>query len=327
MSGPADAGQHTLEPHRRALQVHCYRMLGSFHDAEDAVQETFVRAWHGLPAFEGRASVRNWLYRIATNVCLNALAARAAASRVLPQDVGPPTDQMPDREPATDIPWLEPYPDALLEGVADDRPGPDARYELRESVHLAFVAAIQRLPPRQRAVLLLRDVMGWSAVETAELLESSVAAVNSALQRARTELQDRLPPSGARVETVSDRDRALLDRYVRAWEQADAGEFTALLKEDAVFTMPPWRQWYRGPRDIAAFFARTARPGGPAPFRLVPTRANGQMAFAFYTRWHSLDWRLHSIQIVTIGEGAIAGMTSFVVPALGSAFGLPSVLP
>ena len=189
--GDRRAFQQLTEPRRRELLVHCYRMLGSFHDAEDLVQETLLRAWRGLKGFDGRASTRYWLYRIATNACLNALATRASAGRVLPETESPATEQMPDREPATDIAWLEPYPDSALEQIADDAPGPDARYEMREAVQLAFIAAIQLLPPRQRATLLLTDVLGWSAAESARLLDSSVAAVNSALQRARTTLEER----------------------------------------------------------------------------------------------------------------------------------------
>jgi len=326
--GDRQAFQQLTEPHRRELQVHCYRMIGSFHDAEDLVQETLLRAWRGLQAFDGRASTRYWLYRIATNACLNVLATRASAGRVLPETHGPASEQMPDREPASDIDWLEPYPDSALERIADNAPGPDARYEMRESVQLAFIAAIQLLPPRQRAALLLRDVLGWSAVESARLLDSSVAAVNSALQRARVTLEERLPGGPPRIATpASDAQRALLDRYVRAWESRDVAGFTALLKEDAVMSMPPWKQWYRGRTAIAAFFGRTGRPGGHAPFRLVPTAANRQPAFAFYSRWQSPEWRFHSVQLLTLHEHSVAAMTSFVMPALASVFDLPVVLP
>src|SRR5438034_1644739 len=198
--GDRRAFQQLTEPHRRELLVHCYRMLGSFHDAEDLVQETLLRAWRGLKSFDGRASTRYWLYRIATNACLNALATRASASRVLPETESPATEQMPDREPASDIAWLEPYPDSALEQIADEAPGPDVRYEMREAVQLAFIAAIQLLPPRQRAALLLRDVLGWSAADVARLLDASVASVNGALQRARAMIDKRFPtgrPSGA----------------------------------------------------------------------------------------------------------------------------------
>jgi RNA polymerase sigma-70 factor (ECF subfamily) len=290
--GDRRAFQQLTEPHRRELLVHCYRMLGSFHDAEDLVQETLLRAWRGLKGFDGRASTRYWLYRIATNACLNTLATRASAGRVLPETESPATEQMPDREPASDIAWLEPYPDSALEQIADDAPGPEARYEMREAIQLAFIAAIQLLPPRQRATLLLTDVLGWSAAESARLLDSSVAAVNSALQRARTTLEERLAGRPRRVAAAaSEEQRALLERYVRAWESTDVDGFTALLKEDAVMSMPPWRQWYRGRAAIATFFAGTGRPGGHAPFRLVPTAANRQPAFAINSCGQSPEWR------------------------------------
>jgi RNA polymerase sigma-70 factor (ECF subfamily) len=234
---------------------------------------------------------------------------------------------MPDREPASDIDWLGPYPDSALERIADHAPGPAARYETREAVQLAFIAAIQLLPPRQRAALLLNDVLGWTPVESARLLDSSVAAVNSALQRARMTLDARLPGPPPVVAAASDAQRALLDRYVRAWEDTDLDGFTALLREDAVMSMPPWKQWYRGRAAIAAFFGFTGRPGGHAPFRLVPTAANRQPAFAFYSRWQSAEWRFHSIQVLTLDERAIVAMTSFVMPALAPVFDLPVVLP
>lgn len=183
--GDRDAFQRLAEPYRKEVQLHCYRMLASFHDAEDLVQDTFLRAWRAFDGFEGRASFRSWLYRIATNACLNALASRASAWRVLPEARGPATDTMPGPAPAADIAWLEPYPDAALDGVADAAPGPEARYEMREAVRLSFVAAVQLLPPRQRAVLLLHDVVGWTSAETAALINGSVASVDSLLQRAR----------------------------------------------------------------------------------------------------------------------------------------------
>jgi RNA polymerase sigma-70 factor, ECF subfamily len=316
------------EPYRREIQLHCYRMLGSLYDAEDHVQETFLRAWRGLQQFEGRASFKNWLYRIATNACLNTLARRQGTFRALPERLGPPTEQPPEGEPSIDSAWLEPYPDAALEGIADAAPGPEARYELRESVQLAFIAAIHYLPPRQRAVLLLRDVLGWSTAETASMLDASVASTNSALQRARATLHTRLPNGRpSRQPRPDDRQRALLDRYVRAWERADLDDFAALLREDAVFSMPPWPQWYRGRAAIRDFFTWSWRITG-GYFRLMPTAANRQPAFALYCRDpDGRDCRPHGIWLLTLDDGGIAGLTAFFEPRLFTAFALPAALP
>jgi len=325
--GNRDAFQRLSAPHRRELQLHCYRMLGSFHDAEDLVQETFLRAWRGVGRFEGRVSFRAWLYRIATNACLNAIASRRSGRRWLPETHGPSSHQMPGSEPAAGVAWLEPYPDSELEGIVDNAPGPEARYEMREAVQLAFIAAIQHLPPRQRATLLLRDVMGWSADESARLLDATVASVNSALQRARATLEKRLPAEHqSAAPPTSEAQRTLLDRYLRTWENADVDGFVALLREDAVFSMPPWLQWYLGRDAIARFFAWTFRSGGNAPFRLVAIGANRQPGFAFYSRFQGEAWRPHSIQLLTLRHDSIAAMTSFVTPATFRAFALPAVL-
>jgi RNA polymerase sigma-70 factor, ECF subfamily len=327
--GDREAFERLAEPYRRELQLHCYRMLGGFHDAEDLVQETFLRAWRGVSAFQfrGPGSFRGWLYRIATNACLNFLARRPNARRVLPERLGPPSDRMPEGEPPTEIPWLEPYPDATLEGVPDAAPGPDARYEMREAVQLAFIAAIQLLPPRQRAVLLLRDVLGWSAAETGRLLDTSVASVNSALQRAHATLEKRLPAGPPVAKPLpDDRRRALLERYVRTWENADLDGFVALLREDAVFTMPPRREWYRGRQAIRVFFDWAWKWYGG--FRLVPTAANGQPAFALYSRnQKALEWHPHSIHVLTLQDDAIAALTMFQAPEVFAAFGLPGAPP
>ncbi len=304
--------------YRRELQLHCYRMLGSLQDAEDAVQETLLRAWRGLPHFEARASLRAWLFRIATNVCLNALAARRSARRVLPEALTDPSRTLPPSLPV-DLPWLEPYPDSALTDMPDRAPGPDARYDTREAVTLAFVAAIQLLPPRQRAALLLHDVLGWSAAECARLLEGTVAAMNSALQRARATLRERLP---ATTLAPTPGQHALLERYVRCWESADAHAFAALLREDAVLSMPPFREWYTGREMLARFLTFAHRPGGTGPFRVLPTAANAQPAFAFYSRHKGQGWRPHSIAVLTLSGGAIAAMTSFVQPELFPRFGL-----
>lgn len=333
-----DAFQRLAEPYRREIQLHCYRMLGSLQDAEDLVQETFLRAWRGLDGFEGRSSLRSWLYRIATNACLNALAKRTSARRTLPEAYGPPTTEMPEGAPLTELAWIEPYPDALIEGIADTAPSPDARYEMRETVQLAFVAAIQHLPPRQRAVLLLRDVLGWSAAETAGLLDTSVASANSALQRARTTVEKQFPTGRpAILPPPDDQQLALLDRYVRAWENTDIEAFVALLRDDAVLNMPPWPHWYRGREAIRTFFTWAWQQNERGTLRprqarvLVPTSANGQTAFATY-RYTSDEklWRANAIYLLTLQGDAIASITSFVPPVgprLFAAFGLSDVLP
>ncbi len=326
--GDREAFQGLVEPYRPELQLHCYRMLGSLHDAEDQVQETLLRAWRGFAGFQGRTSFRSWLYRIATNACLNALASRASARRVLPETLGPPSDRMPGGEPA-EVEWLGPYPDAALEGVPDTAPGPDARYEMREAVQLAFVAAIQNLPPRQRAVLLLRDVLGWSAVETAGQLDTSVQSVNSALQRARATLRSRFPDGRPGAQPPpDDRQRALLERYVRAWEGADVQGFVGLVTEDAIMTMPPQPEWYRGREALATFFRWAWRPGGSRPFRLVPAAANCQPALALYSGGpEGRGLRRHSLQLFTFEGGAIATIVNFHDPSLVAAAGLPATPP
>lgn len=325
LMGP-DAFQELVEPYRYQLQVHCYRMLGSFHEAEDLVQETYLRAWRARERFEGRSSLRNWLYRIATNACLNALASKSR--RLLPAAFGSPTteDVHPLGKPPTEIAWLEPYPDAALPDVADEAPGPEARYELLESVQLAFIAAIQQLSPRQRAVLLLRDVLGWSANETAELLESSVASVNSALQRARASVEARTTPIET-VESDTDDRRELLGRYVTAWEASDIQSLVSLLREDAVFSMPPWPQWFRGPDAIRRFLEWGMRAG--RRFRLVATRANGQVAFGQYV-WQAehpdSPFQAHALIMLTFDANTISELTVFVDKTLLTKFGLPATV-
>jgi RNA polymerase sigma-70 factor, ECF subfamily len=320
-----------LEPYRRELKLHCYRMLGSLHEADDLVQETYLRAWRGFDTFEGSGSLRGWLYRIATNACLNALEARKHTRRVLPdQQVSAATTiAMPDGPPPADVAWLEPYPDSYLEGIADDAPNPEARYTAREAVQLAFVAAIQQLPPRQRAALLLCDVLGWSAAETAPLLGGSTASINSALQRARDTLAKCYPQGRpAQASRPTPTQRQLLERYLRAWEGHDLDGFVALLKEDATFTMPPWLQWYAGRNEIGSFFALAWKTCGG--LRLVPTAANGQPAFAVYERSADSRWAAHAIQVLALEGEMISSLTLFVPPVgpqLFDAFGLPLVLP
>jgi len=314
------------EPFRRELKVHCYRMLASLHEADDAVQETYLRAWRSFESFDGHGSFRGWLYRIATNVCLDMLARRKHAGRVLPDQRGWATTEMPDGTPASDVAWLEPYPASLLEDVVDDAPNPEARYTTREAVRLAFVAAIQELPPRQRAVLLLSDVLGWSAEEVATLLGGSKASVNSALQRARTTLAKRYPEGGrTATQSPDSAQQDLLDRYLRVWEGLDVDGFVSLLKEDATYTMPPLPQWYAGREAISTFFAWAfKRYSG---FRMVPVSANGQPAFAAYSRSGTDGaWSAHSIQVLSLQGASIAGLTLFAKPTGPSffeAFGLP----
>jgi RNA polymerase sigma-70 factor, ECF subfamily len=325
------AFEELAEPFRRELKVHCYRMLGSLHEAEDLVQETYLRAWRSFDTFEGpRSSFRAWLYRIATNACLDALASRKHAQRLLPDQRAPATAEMPDGRPATDVEWLEPYPDSDLERVADDAPNPEARYTSRQAMQLAFVAVIQQLPPRQRAVLLLCDVLGWSAAEAATLLGGSIASVNSALQRARETLAKRYPdgrPPAALPPNPAQQQ--LLGRYLRAWEGLDLDSFVSLLKEDATYTMPPLPQWYAGREAIHTFFGWAWKLYGG--FRMVPIAANQQPAFAAYSRTGAdAPWTAHSIQLLSLEQDKISRLTLFAKPAgprLFHAFGLPLGLP
>ena len=313
------------EPYRREIRVHCYRMLGSLHEAEDLTQETFLRAWRSFDNFDGKAA-RAWLYKIATNACLNALDSRKRQQRWLPDRRAPATRDMPNGKPAAEVEWLEPYPDTDLVGFADDALNPEARYTLSESVQLAFVAAIQFLPPRQRAAVLLCDVLGWAANEAATLLGGSTAAINSALQRARETLAKEYP---ARLTTTppepSAAQRDLLARYLNAWEQFDLDDFVGLLKEDATYTMPPLPQWYFGREPIRAFFAWAFKLY--TRFRLVPIAANCQPAFAAYSRTgESTPWTAHSIQVLTLDDDRISNITLFAKPdspRLFTAFGLP----
>ncbi|WP_092227284.1 RNA polymerase subunit sigma-70 [Bradyrhizobium sp. Gha] len=313
------------EAHRRSLKLHCYRMLGSLHEAEDAVQETMLRAWRGFDDFEARASIKNWLYRIATNVALN-MASRSKHGRTMPDRLDGPATQRPQGRPDSEALWIEPYPDAELENLPDPAAGPDARYELRESVRFAFITTIQQLPPRQRAVLLLADVLGWSAIEVAAVLDASVASVNSALQRARAKLAR--PGWDVRPTPIADeQQRSLLERYVQAWESADLERFVSLLKEDAVYSMPPWREWYRGRDSIADFF-RAVWPAYRG-FRLVSVGANLQPAFALYSLGAEGRWNAHSIQLLALDQGGIGTMTMFMQPLaqkLFTAFRLSAVL-
>lgn len=305
-------------------------MMGSLHEAEDILQETYLRAWRHFDRFEQGTSIRAWLYRIATNACLNALASRRNAQRWLPDRHGPPTVQMPDGRPASEVPWLEPYPDSDLTGIADDAPTPEARHASAESVKLAFIAAIQYLPPRQRAALLLCDVLGWAAAEAAALLGGSSASINSALQRARETLAKHYSTGRSPVSSLPDRtQQELLSRYLHAWEGFELDNFVALLKEDATYTMPPLPHWYAGRQPIRSFFEWAWRLYGG--FRLIPTAANRQPAFAAYSRsTPEAPWSAHSIHVLTLADDTIAALTLFAKPdglRLFPAFGLPLVLP
>jgi RNA polymerase sigma-70 factor, ECF subfamily len=326
-AGDAAAFTALAERHRRELQVHCYRMLGSVEDAEDLVQETFLRAWKARAGFEGRSLFRTWLYRIATNACLSAL--ERARRRVTPLDLVPGSTGY--AEPAWDyeIPWLRPYPDHLLEPVAPSEAEPDAVVVSRETIELTYLAAIQHLPPRQRAVLLLRDALGWSAKEVAALLETSVQAANSALQRARATMRARLPERRLDWTSASrptEEERSVLQRFMDAHERHDAAALTALLREDARQTMPPAALWFDGRDAIAALAAMYLAPETFGDFRMIPTSANRQPAAATYLRRHGeSEFRLIGLNVLRIEGGEIVAIDSFPTEFI-KAFDLPPTL-
>jgi RNA polymerase sigma-70 factor (ECF subfamily) len=307
------AFRHLVEAHSMDLHVHCYRMLGSLHDANDAMQETLLRAWRALPRFQGRSSHRTWLYRIATNVCLDAIARRP--KRVLPIDYGPPAGPGDDEseEPLADSVWIEPYPDEDLD-IGQGPAAPEARYEQREAVELAFIAALQHLPAQQRAVLILRDVLSFSAKETADSLDTTVAAVNGALQRARKAVDERLPARSQEATLRSLGDDA--------FERGDVDAILALLTEDATFAMPPYARWSRG-RD--AIGNSWLMPGGPPPrLRYIPTRANGQVAVGTYLLNRGTRGYLPlALDVLTLDGTQIADVTAFRTPQIFPHFGLP----
>jgi RNA polymerase sigma-70 factor (ECF subfamily) len=328
-AGDGEAFARLVEPYQRELQVYCYRFLGSVTDAEDALQDTLLSAWQGLAGFEGRASLRTWLYRVASSRCLDAL--RQARRRPPVSEPPPQMQQLEPPEPTRlgELLWLEPYPDTLLEGLADTAPGPAARYESTESVSLAFITALQLLPARQRAALILRDVLGFHASEAARILDTTEESVTSALKRARATLErhqrsalprEPAPPPGSPAE------RQLVDRLTRAFETADVDGIVALLTEDVWVTMPPLPLEYQG-RDLAAQFlqATAFRPGWSA--RLLGTRANGQPAFGFYARDPDAgEYYTVGLLVLTLSGTHVSAMTRF-DPATLARFGLPASLP
>jgi RNA polymerase sigma-70 factor (TIGR02960 family) len=321
-AGDDIAFRDLTERHRRELQVHCYRMLGSYQDAEDALQETLLAAWQGLGGYDGRASVRTWLYRIATNRCLN---ARRAAGRRPAKEWNVPNVEPPEPTRLGEVTWVEPFPDALLDGGSDPPLGPEARYEQAESVSLAFVTALQLLPPRQVAVLILRDVLGFRASEVADMLDTSVESVTSALKRARAGLQRRRghepEPPPAVGSPVED---AIVSRFVTAYESADLDALLALLTDDVFTSMPPMPFEYEGRDAVARFFASIFASG--RRFTLVPTRANGQPAFGAYVRAPSGVRHGAGLFVLTLAGDRICALTRFENSALPW-FGLPRSLP
>jgi RNA polymerase sigma-70 factor (ECF subfamily) len=317
--GDEGAFASLIEPYRGELHAHCYRMLGSVYDAEDALQEAMIRAWRGLSRFEGRSALRSWLYTIATNTCLNQIARRS--KRVLPRDFGPAVDgTVAPGTPVSETVWIEPYPDELL-GIEDGYAAPEARYEQREAVELAFVAALQNLPANQRAVLILREVLGYSAKESADMLETSVASVNSALQRARASVEERVPEQSQQQTLRSlgdDRIRELVDRYVDAWERNDVDQFVELLTDDACFTMPPLATWYRGRAGISTW-ARNHPLGGEWRWRAVLTQANGQVALAFYSRLEDDGpYEPFALNLLTLQGEKVSQVDAFIVRSIES---------
>ena len=346
-AGDGDAFRELTEPYLRELQVHCYRMLGSFQDAEDALQNTLLAAWQGFGGFEGRASLRTWLYRIATNRCLD---ARRAASRRPAKEWDVPGVEWPEPTRLGEVVWLQPFPDALLEGAIDVPLGPEARYEQTESISLAFVTALQVLPPRQLAVLILRDVLGFHASEVAGMLDSTVESVNSALKRARASLQrqqpprrpppaqpppaGREPPPAGREPPPAGREpppasgspaeEAIVAKFVRAWESADLDALITLLTDDVFMSMPPIPFEYEG-RDVVARFCANLFGAGRR-FDLVPTRANGQPAFGAYLRAPAGIRHGTGLYVLTLTSDRICAMTRFENSVLPW-FGLPRSLP
>ena len=330
---PQQFGEQT-EPFRRELQVHCYRILGSLHEAEDMVQETMLRAWKRLDTYEGRASFRSWLYKIATNACLDFLDSKRSR-RLLPFHNLPASDPSSAiQPPASELTWLEPFPD---EWLGDESAlNPETRYTESESISLAFLTALQTLPPRQRAVLILRDVLDFSAAETANILILTVSSVNSALHRARVTLSNRYQRNASEnliTPPLDEKTQQLLDHFVQAWESADVAGLVALLKEDVSFAMPPSPSWYQGPTAIGIFVAATvfADDGmfsGKAKgrWRLLRTKANASPAFALYQRTEPNQYQAFGILLLEVNDNKLLQLVSFIDPTLPTRFGFPATL-
>jgi RNA polymerase sigma-70 factor (ECF subfamily) len=323
------------EPYRRELRVHCYRILGSLHDAEDMVQETMLRAWKRIDTYEGRASFRAWLYKIATNACLDLLdQRRRRVNRLLPNHLFSPADpHKPIKPPDLEILWLEPLPD---EWLADPTAAnPEARYSSRESISLAFLIALQILPPRQRAVLILKDVLDWSTDEIAGLLDTTTSSVSSALHRARVTIAKNYhggKPQVPQYEAADERTQKLLDKYIHAWQTADVNGLVALLKKDATLSMPPSPTWYAGREDIGLFAARTVFASndmfpGPANgrWKLLPVGANGGVGVAVYQRMDNGEYRPFGVHVLTFDGGQIVQVMCFIDPSWPGRFGLPEI--
>jgi RNA polymerase sigma-70 factor (ECF subfamily) len=332
--GDSQQFSELTEPYRRELQVHCYRILGSLHEAEDMVQETMLKAWKRLDSYEGRASYRSWLYKIATNSCLDFLDQKRSR-RLLPfEKLSPADPKLPILPPTTEISWLEPFPDEWLgDKLAVN---PEARYSDAESISLAFLTALQLLPPRQRAVLILRDVLDFSALETADVLELTVSSANSALHRARKTLSQRYLREERQDATMllpDEKTQQLLDRFVQAWEAADVSGLVALLKADATLAMPPSPSWYQGQSAIGTFVGATVFGQGGMfagqannRWRLLPTRANGSPAFAIYQRDEKNQYQPFGLIVLTIVEDKLSQIISFIDPSLPPVFGFPATL-
>ncbi|TMR31028.1 sigma-70 family RNA polymerase sigma factor [Actinomadura geliboluensis] len=313
--------QELADPYRRELLAHCYRMLGSMHDAEDLVQETYLRAWRSYENFEGRSSLRTWLYRIATNVCLTAIDQRG--NRPMPSGLGAPSDE-PERPvvASPEVPWLEPVPDAVIGADAAD---PATIVAARESTRLAFVAALQHLPAKQRVVLILRDVLKWRAAEVAELLDTSTAAVNSALQRARAQLEENQPLRDELVEPTDAAQRDLLERYAKAFEDADITGLIELFKKDVIWEMPPHLDWFVGAENVVQLIRVQCAPS-PGDIRMVPSAANGQPAFGLYMRGDDGVHRAYQLQVISVTDEGVAHVSAFFDTSLFPLFGLAEEL-